>query len=67
MLVLSRKCDQSLIIGGNIRITVLKTSGDVVRLGIEAPRNVVVHRSEVFERILASASPAEFGRKPEAA
>lgn len=51
MLVLSRKPGESLVIGGNITVTIIQTSGDKIRLGIEAPREVPVHRSEVFERI----------------
>ena len=53
MLVLTRKCNQVLVIGGEIRVTVLKTQGDSVRLGIEAPPHIAVHRSEVYQRILA--------------
>lgn len=51
MLVLSRKCEQSLIVGDDITITVLAIEGDRVKIGIEAPRSVVVLRSEVFEQL----------------
>jgi carbon storage regulator len=51
MLVLSRKLGESIVIGGNITITVLESRGDKVRLGIEAPKEVSVHRAEVFARI----------------
>ncbi len=51
MLVLSRKKNESIIIDGRIRITVVEVRGDKVRLGIEAPREVPVHRSEVLEAI----------------
>lgn len=47
MLVLSRKQDQEIIIGGQIKITVLKTRGNVVRLGIEAPKDIKVVRGEL--------------------
>ncbi len=47
MLVLSRKKTERLVIGGNIVITVVDVRGDKVRLGIEAPRDVPIHRSEV--------------------
>ncbi len=47
MLVLSRKQQQEILIGENIKITVLKVKGNTVRLGIEAPRNVRVMRSEL--------------------
>ena len=48
MLVLTRKKDQTIIINDNIEITVLDIQGDQVRLGINAPRSVAVHRKEVF-------------------
>ena len=51
MLVLSRKPDESVFISDNIVVTVLSIQGDKVRLGIEAPREMPVHRQEVHERI----------------
>ena len=51
MLVLSRKSDESVFISDNIVVTVLSIQGDKVRLGIEAPREMPVHRREVYERI----------------
>ena len=51
MLVLSRKQNQSVVIDENIVITVLSIQGDKVRLGIEAPREMPVHRMEVHDRI----------------
>jgi carbon storage regulator len=51
MLVLSRKKDESIIIRDDIVVTVLQIRGDKVRLGIDAPRGVSVHRIEVYERI----------------
>ena len=51
MLVLSRQRDESIIIGDNIVITVVDVRGDKVRLGIEAPREVSVHRREIYEAI----------------
>jgi len=51
MLVITRKLDQSLIINGNIEIVVTGIAKDGVRLGIIAPKEVVVHRREVFEAI----------------
>ncbi len=51
MLVLSRQRDESIIIGDNIVITVVDIRGDKVRLGIEAPKEVSVHRQEVYEAI----------------
>jgi carbon storage regulator len=51
MLVLSRQRDESIIIGDNIVVTVVDVRGDKVRLGIEAPREVSVHRREIYEAI----------------
>jgi carbon storage regulator len=48
MLVLSRKLNQSIMIGDNIVVTVLEVKGDQVRIGISAPRDVAVHREEVL-------------------
>jgi carbon storage regulator len=51
MLVLSRKKDQSIVIGDHIEIKILAVEGDQVRIGIVAPRSVQVHRKEVYEQI----------------
>ncbi|NLF10027.1 MAG: carbon storage regulator CsrA [Pirellulaceae bacterium] len=51
MLVLSRHRDESIIIGDNVVVTIVDIRGDKVRLGIEAPSEVPVHRREVFEAI----------------
>ena len=51
MLVLSRHRDESIMIGDNIVITVVDIRGDKVRLGIQAPTDVPVHREEVYEAI----------------
>jgi carbon storage regulator len=51
MLVLSRKKNESIVINNEITIVVVEIRGDKVRLGVEAPREVPVHRREVFEAI----------------
>lgn len=51
MLVLSRKKNESIVIDGSITITVVEIRGDKIRLGIEAPREVPIHRSEVYLQI----------------
>ncbi len=51
MLVLSRKINQSIMIGDSIRLVVVAVDRDQVKLGIEAPRDIPVHRSEIYEEI----------------
>jgi carbon storage regulator len=51
MLVLTRKTDESIIIGDDIRITVVEVRHDQVKLGIAAPRDIPVHREEVYREI----------------
>lgn len=51
MLVLSRKKNESIVINDNIVITVVEVRGDKVRLGVVAPKDVTVHRQEVFDAI----------------
>ena len=51
MLVLSRKRDETIMIGDNIEISIVDIKGDTVRVGINAPRSVSVHRKEIFEAI----------------
>ena len=57
MLILSRKVGQSIVIGGNIVVKVVRVEGDQIKLGIQAPREVPVHREEVQEEI-AQGKPA---------
>ena len=51
MLVLTRRAGESIVIGNDVVVTVLESRGDQVRVGIEAPRNVAVHREEVFRQV----------------
>ena len=59
MLVLSRQKDESIMIGDNVEITIVDVRGDKVRLGINAPRDIPVHRREVFEAIQREKAEAE--------
>lgn len=59
MLVLSRKKNESIIINDHITVTVVEIRGDKVRLGIDAPKEVTVHRREVYEAIQRQAHPGE--------
>lgn len=54
MLILSRKPGESLVIDGRIHVKVVRVEGEVVKLGIEAPADVPVHRKEVYEEIQRS-------------
>ena len=51
MLVLSRRIGESIVIGNQVTITVLEVRGDQVRIGIDAPRDVQVHREEVWQEL----------------
>jgi carbon storage regulator len=64
MLVITRKQEQSIIIGGEVEVIVLGISKDGVRLGIKAPRSVQVHRREVFEAIAAENRAASAAKSP---
>lgn len=63
MLVLSRRAGESVVIGEDVTVSVLEVRGDVVRIGIDAPRSVAVHRAELLVQLEESnreaASPSE--------
>jgi carbon storage regulator len=63
VLVLTRRAGESVMIGDDVVITVLEARGDVIRLGIQAPRDVRVHREEVYRELQAAnreaASPTD--------
>jgi carbon storage regulator len=58
MLVLTRRAGESIVIGDDVRVVVLDVRGDTVRLGIEAPRSIQVHRAEVYAEVQAANAAA---------
>ncbi|ANO52150.1 carbon storage regulator CsrA [Woeseia oceani] len=61
MLILTRRAGETVMIGSDVTITVLGVKGNQVRIGINAPRDVAVHREEIFERIKNEQSNIESG------
>lgn len=59
MLVLSRLLDQTIVIGDDVEVTIVDVRGDKVRLGINAPRNVSVHRKEIYQAVMRERRAAE--------
>ena len=59
MLVLTRKTNQSIMIGDNIEVSILSVAGDKVRIGIDAPRDIAVFRKEVYIAIDKGSAPAD--------
>ncbi|MCH2210150.1 MAG: carbon storage regulator CsrA [Fuerstiella sp.] len=62
MLVLSRKKNESIVINDDVVVTIVDIRGDKVRLGIEAPRDIPVHRQEVLDAILREQELADAGK-----
>ena len=67
MLILTRRVGDSLKIGDDVSVTILRVKGDQVRLGIDAPDTISVLREEVVERLKQEAATATGGEEPEAA
>ena len=68
MLILTRRLGERLVIGenGEIKVTILAIKGNQIRLGVEAPKEITVHREEIYERIKAEeAAKKEKPKKPE--
>ena len=63
MLVLTRKKNESIHIGNNIKITILETIGDTVKIGITAPKNIEIYRAELFQAIQAENKQAAVSNK----
>jgi carbon storage regulator len=66
VLVLSRHAGESVVIANDIVVTILEVRGDVVRVGIDAPRHIQVHREEVHRELLAANQAAAASANPEA-
>jgi carbon storage regulator len=63
MLVLSRQRDESIMIGDDVEITIVDVRGDKVRLGITAPRNIPVHRREIYDAIQREKAEGKVSQK----
>jgi carbon storage regulator len=64
MLILSRKSGESIVIDGRIHLKIVRVEGDVVKIGIEAPSDVPVHRREVYEELQRSNQQTLTTQKP---
>ncbi len=63
MLILTRRVHETIIIGNDIAVTVLGVKGNQVRVGVNAPKSVPVHREEIYERIAAEERAAAGGKR----
>jgi len=64
MLILTRRVGETLMIGDEVTVTVLGVKGNQVRIGVNAPRDVAVHREEIYERIKREQAEAGQGGNP---
>jgi len=64
MLILSRKPGETLVIDGRIRVKVIRVEGDVIKIGIEAPAEISVHRQEIYDEIQRSNKEAMTSPRP---
>ena len=66
-MILTRRVGETVVIGDDVTVTVLGVKGNQVRLGVNAPREVAVHREEIFERIKRERSDQEEAATPKVA
>ena len=64
MLILTRRIGETLVIGDNVTVSVLGVKGNQVRIGVNAPKEVTVHREEIYQRIQKEAAANKPGGKP---
>ena len=64
MLILTRRVGETVMIGNDVTVTVLGVKGNQVRIGINAPKNVAVHREEIYERIRREQGSEPNGQQP---
>ena len=67
MLILTRRVGETVMIGNEVTVTVLGVKGNQVRIGINAPKNVAVHREEIYERIKREQQSGQSGQSADAA
>ncbi len=63
MLILTRRIGETLMVGDEVTVTVLGVKGNQVRLGVNAPKDVAVHREEIYQRIQSEKTDDNFGNK----
>jgi carbon storage regulator CsrA len=67
VLILTRRVGESVMIGDEVAVTVLRVKGNQVRLGVNAPKSISVQREEIFQRIKREAGQQQAGAEPEGA